>query len=248
MDERDIELARSLAASGCALDREIRQKTKDLAKSFSKHDFFLLAIAQSLTWTGHAIDKDDYFNKALDFLSTGSAKALSALSKCYGRYGAEKLRSTIFNWRKLCSELTIPSNILMSQLDEIIRFQNTSLDIACTARQKGRIIGIGAWLFCAPLKIILCLRDKLWNDRRVDEILMPLGLEVVRGVKKLKRQKYSYSDSFEIGYLSEEEGGIVEGLGIIHIVQAMSKDIAKDANSNVLHINSGLWKFGAGDL
>ena len=88
----------------------------------------------------------------------------------------------------------------------------------------------------------------MWTHDRVDEILMPLGLEVIRGIKKLKRQKYSYSETIEIGSLSEEEGDIAEGLGTVHIVQAMSKQIARDVNSIVLHINSGFWKLGAGDL
>ena len=51
-----------------------------------------------------------------------------------------------------------------------------------------------------------------------------------------------------MGILSEKEGDIVEGLGTIHIVQAMSKEIANDANSIVLHINTGLYELGAGNL
>lgn len=248
MSERDINFAKSLANSGYGFDREIQQWTKDLVKAFPKANLFSLAIVQSLTWTGHAIEKVKYFEKTLDFLSTGSEPALSGLSECAGRYGREQLKSTLFNWRKLCNELGIPSDISKLSLEEIILFQNTSLKTACMARRKGRVMGVGAWLFCAPFKILLCFRDELWTHDRVDEILMPLGLEVIRGIKKLKRQKYSYSETIEIGSLSEEEGDIAEGLGTVHIVQAMSKQIARDVNSIVLHINSGFWKLGAGDL
>ncbi len=248
MKEIDINLAKSLATAGYALDVEIQQKTGGYVKNFPKSDLFRIAIVQSLIWTGHAVDKADYFKTALDYLNTSSDSALSDMAKCFGRYGVENLKSTLFNWRKLCGKIKTPYDISKSDLEEIILFQNSSLETACIARSRGEIMGIGAWLFCAPFKIILCLRDKLWNHPRVDELLMPLGLEVIRGVKKLIRKKSSYAESFYADMLAETEGDIREGLGTVELVQALSKKIAKDSNSIVLHINSGLWKFGAGDL
>jgi len=248
MSRRDINFAISLATGGYTFDCEIQEQTKKLVKAFPKADLFLIAIVQSLTWTGHAIDKIAYFKKALEFLKSGSEQALSGISECAGRYGPERLKVTLFNWKRLYNELGAPSDIFKSSLEEIILFQKTSLKTACMAKRKSRVIGIGAWLFCAPFKIIVCLREELWSHDRVDEILMPLGLEVVRGVRKVIRERYSYANFVDIGDLSEEEGDIVEGLGTVQIVQAMSKEIASDGNSIVVHINSGLWKLGAGDL
>lgn len=248
MSNRDIDLAKSLATAGYEMDLEIQQKTSDYAKKFPKTDLFLVAIVQSLIWTGHAIDKVDYFKNALDYLNTGSEKALSSMSKCFGRYGAESLKSTLFNWRKLYSKFKIPSDMSKSSLNEIVLFQKESLEIACIARSRGEIIGVGAWLFCAPFKIVLCVRSKLWDYAQIDEILMPLGLEVVRGVKKLMRKKSAYTESLYADMLSETEGDIREGLGTVELVQAVSKKIAKDSRSIILHINSGLWKLGAGDV
>lgn len=248
MKEVDINLAKSLAAAGHALDVDIQQKTSNYVKNFPESNLFLVAIVQSLIWTGHAVDKANYFKTALNYLDTGSDNALSGMAKCFGRYGAENLKSTLFNWRKLCAKIKFPSDISKTDLEEIVLFQNTSLETACIARGRGEIMGIGAWLFCAPFKIILCLRDKLWNHPQVDELLMPLGLEVMRGVKKLIRKKSPYTESLYAEMLSETEGDITEGLGTVEMIQAVSKNIAKDSKSIVLHINSGLWKFGAGDL
>ncbi len=248
MSSRDIEIAKLLATGGYDLDREIQRKTNDIVKAFPSTDVFLIAIAQSLTWTGHAIDKNEYYVKALDFLRTGSESALFGMKDCFGRYGVESLQSTLFNWRKLCDILELIPTISEAKLEEIIDFHSSSLDKACMARKENKVIGVGAWLFCAPFKILLCLRDELWTNRRIDEIRMPLGFEVVRGVKKMIRKKYSYCDSIYADMLSEEEGDIIEGLGTVEIIQAISKKIAKDANSIVLHINSGFWKLGAGDL
>lgn len=248
MSERDLNFAKQLAAAGYALDRDIQRRTKEIVSRFPDTDLFLIAVSQSLTWTGHAIDKANYFEKALDFLKSGSEVTLTSLSECAGRYGEERLKATIFNWRKLYNNLNPPPNILKSSLEEIILFQNISYKIACAARRKGNIINIGAWLFCAPFKVIICLRDDLWKIDRIDDILMPLGLEVVRGVKQLIRRRYSYSSLVNEGDLSEEEGDITEGLSTVLIVQNMCKTIAKDAGSNVLNINSGLWEFGTGNL
>lgn len=248
MSERDINFARALAESGYTSDHEIQQRTKSYARTSNGIDLFLIAIVQSLTWTGHAIDKADYFRKALDFLKTGSEKASSGLSECAGRYGIEQLQSTLSNWKKLYSQLNAPPDISKSSLEEIILFQSTSFEIACRGKMGNRITGIGAWLFCAPFKILLNYQSKLWNQNRIDDVWMPLGLEVIRGVKKIIRKQYSYSKFVDMGILSEKEGDIVEGLGTIHIVQAMSKEIANDANSIVLHINTGLYELGAGNL
>ena len=248
MSNRDIDLAKSLTAAGYEMDLEIQQKTSDYVKKFPKVDLFLIAIVQSLIWTGHAIDKADYFKKASDYLSTGSDEALSSMSKCFGRYGAESLKSTLFNWRKLYSKLEVSFDISKADLDDIVLFQKASLETAGIARGRGDIIGVGAWLFCAPFKIILCFRSKLWDHAQIDEILMPLGLEVVRGVKKIIRKKSAYTESFYADMLSETEGDIREGLGTVELVQSVSKKIAKDSQSIVLHINSGLWKLGAGNL
>jgi len=248
ISERDIAFAERLAAKGKALDFQIGKAAKQYIKAFPKEDPFLIAIIQSLTWTGHAIDKEDYFKNALNFLKTGSQEILSNMGVSSGRYGEEKLKSTLYNWRELLANLKLPPDISKSSMEEIILFQNTSYKIACMERRKERVMGIGAWLFCAPLKIILSFREELWHNDRIDEVWMPLGLEVVRGVKRLIRQKYSYSRSIEEGYLSETEGDIVEGLATIQIVQSLSKEIAKDSKSIVLHVNSGLWEFGAGNL
>lgn len=248
MSDRDTNFAKELAVSGYKFDKEIQQNTKRVIKNFPHVNLFLVAISQSLTWTGHAIDKNKYFENCFDFLVSDSQKALSALSGCAGRYGDESLKSLLFNWRKLYNKLHPPQDWFKVSLEQIVFFQSASLKIACNLRMKNEVAYIGAWLFCAPFKILLCLRDDLWKSDRLNEVLMPLGLEVVRGVKKTICKKYSYASFVNEGDLVEEEGDIVEGLGTIHIVQAMCKNISKDAGSNVLHVNSGLWKLGSGDL
>lgn len=248
MSERDLSLAKILAQEGLDFDREIGTDTTTILKTFPKVDPFLLLIAHSLTWTGHAINKGEYLEKVVKYLETGSDNLLSELAQFSGRFGAERLEMTIFNWKKLLYEIKKPDDVLTSSLDEIISFQNRFQETACMARRKRSIMYIGAWLFCAPFKILLSVRDDLWHQERIDEILMPLGLEVVRGCRKLIREQYSYGKMIEGIDLSEEEGDILEGLGTVQIVQGMCKRIAQDSHSIVLHINSGLWKFGAGEL
>ncbi len=248
MDARDKSFAKEIAEYGLKFDREIQQKTREIIKDFPRVNPFFVAISQSLTWTGHAIDKNKYFEKSIDFLTNDSQKSLSGLSECAERYGSEQLQAVLFNWRKLYYKINPPSNLLKASLEQIVFFQSSSLKIACSLRRKYEVMHIGAWLFCAPLKIILCLREDLWEEEGMNEVLMPLGLEVVRGVKKIIRKKYSYASFVNEGDLVEEEGDIFEGIATAHIVQAMCKKISKDADSNVLHINSGLWKLGAGEI
>ena len=71
---------------------------------------------------------------------------------------------------------------------------------------------------------------------------------MVRAVRNLIRSGYTYFRGLHLGMLDEEEGGLKEGLGTVLLVQNGSKKIAQIAKTRVLHINSGLYLHGRGEL
>jgi len=114
--------------------------------------------------------------------------------------------------------------------------------------QNGSISGIGPWLFCAPFKILTCYRKSFWLDGKTDEIRMPLGLEVVRGFEKLIAKKTQYTQGIDASMFSEEEGGLLEGMATVEIAHGITKKIAQAVGSRALHVNSGLYLLGRGEV
>jgi len=126
--------------------------------------------------------------------------------------------------------------------------QEHFLEVTDQLRKQGFIYGIGPWLFCAPFKIVAAHRRELWNDPALDGVLMPVGLEVNRGVRKLIRQRTSWTKGIDENMIGEEEGDLMEGMGTVALVQDLSKKIARSFDSRVIHVNSGLYLYGRGEL
>ncbi|HUD44137.1 MAG TPA: hypothetical protein VMR41_01200, partial [Patescibacteria group bacterium] len=111
------------------------------------------------------------------------------------------------------------------------------------SHEKEEIKGIGAWILLAPYKILACYRTDLWKDAALDTVLFPLGFQVIRGVKFLHKEglRVSYYDD-----LYEDEKSLGIDLGTTALVQGYEAELADIADSRILHINSGLFKLGAG--
>ena len=73
---------------------------------------------------------------------------------------------------------------------------------------------------------------------------MPLGSEVIRGIKKLIKRKNKYLEGYDIYMFKEEEGGLIEDKAIVELVHNISKKIASDYDTRVMHVNSGLYLLG----
>ena len=73
---------------------------------------------------------------------------------------------------------------------------------------------------------------------------MPLGRQVIRSIRQLISENSPYAKGLHVGML--EEGTLLNGMAIITVVQAMEKKMATDAETRVLHINSGLYLAGKG--
>ena len=77
---------------------------------------------------------------------------------------------------------------------------------------------------------------------------MPLGLEVNRGIRKLFKEDYKYTDLQVNEFRDDEPRFNDTGLGTLFLAHKFSEEIANMSKSLVIHINSGLWLFGAGEI
>jgi hypothetical protein len=241
------QLAQRMAERGEEMNLEIFSHQNRLFRIFRNKDYFAVAIANAFTWTGHAVEQDNFFKFAIDYLTTGNITSLRKAEAFSGRFGPEKLSSGLQGWKSISDQLG-SQNFLSCDDRRLHDIQEECFLIANRLLDQRQISGIGPWLFCAPFKIVAAHRKDIWKSESLDEVLMPLGLEVVRGVRKLIQQGCTYTQGLDKSMLSEEEGGLVEGMGTVMLVQGMSKKIAQISRTRVLHINSGLYLYGKGEL
>lgn len=199
-----------------------------------------MAIIDSFLGANYAVDKLGFREMTYNYLVKEDTEVLSHTQCCMGRYGEENLMKALKGWKALFDEISEECDVKICSIEELRDFQLKCLDKADLLKGKGRLLGIGPWLFCFPFKVIGLYRDDLWEDSILNDIIMPAGLGIVRGVKKLIRKKSKFVAEVDANMLSEEEGGLLEGMGTTYLLHRVQKKIAKFSKSNVLHINSGL--------
>jgi len=238
-----------LARRGEHMSLEICSDQQDLIDIYGIDNYFAVAVANALTWTGHAIRHDAFYASAVDYLCTGSLVSLSRAEAFSGRFGVERLNDALRSWKLSLDKMSSVIQAIHScGAEELYAIQQNCLTTISQLLDQRQISGIGPWLFCAPFKIVAAHRRDLWSSESLDEVWMPLGLEVVRAVRNLIRSGYTYFRGLYLGMLDEEEGGLKEGLGTVLLVQNGSKKIAQIAKTRALHINSGLYLHGRGEL
>ncbi|MCB9813146.1 MAG: hypothetical protein H6772_01935 [Pseudomonadales bacterium] len=68
--------------------------------------------------------------------------------------------------------------------------------------RKKELKHFGAWTLLAPFKIMAVYRTDLWDNENLDDLTMPLGFQMVKGLKWLKAQGMDIDDKM----LVSEEG------------------------------------------
>jgi len=243
----EIELAEKLAKHGKEMNLGISASQENLFVDPHSADWFTMAIAECLIWTGHAVRVDHYFEVIARYLTLGNTKALEEMDVFAGRFGPDKLISAVRGWKSILTNLYVP-DVSRTDAHGLCEFQRTCMETALRLFYEKELRGVGAWLFCAPFKIVVAWRKEFWERQELDDLLMPLGLEVNRGLQKLIRQRATYGQNLTKEHLSEEEGTLPDGLATVYMVQDMSRKIASIANTRVLHVNSGLYLYGADEF
>ena len=238
-----------LAHRGEEMNLEISSDQETLIQAYGSTNYFAVAIANAFTWTGHAVRQNGFFESAIVYLSTGNLASLSNALVFSGRFGPERLADALRSWKFSLDQLSnVSQDIQSCGAQELHMIQERCFSTMSQLLDQRQISGIGPWLFCAPFKIVAAHRRELWQSESLDDVWMPLGLEVVRGIRNLIQHRNPYFRGLHIDMLSEEEGGLKEGLGTVLLVQDASKKIAQIVETRVLHINSGLYLHGRGEL
>ncbi|OGU73052.1 MAG: hypothetical protein A2V93_07270 [Ignavibacteria bacterium RBG_16_34_14] len=245
--EVDDPIISTMVEKGKEMDEYISENIHWLQDKYSSSTLFHNAIIFPLTWTGHAVDSPPYHSAAIQYLKRGKKEHLEKAISKYGRYGEEKLHQILISWKTILEHFDDYDFEKLKE-DKFVLIQDELWKLTYKLIQENKIRGIGNWILFAPFKIILAYRYRLWKNKETDKIKMPLGLEVIRGIRKLIKRKSKYVEGYDTYMFMEEEGGLVEGKAIIELVHSISKKIAGDYDTRVIHVNSGLYQLGKGEI
>ena len=137
-------------------------------------------------------------------------------------------------------------------VNDINKLQSLLLTRLSNYRNNNEITAISTWLFLGPFKIILGNQERLWNVNGINAITLPTGLEVNKGIIKLKKLNYDFMEDFDLSWLDEvtskNEDPLLNNYATSKMVHAHLVKIANITDVPVLYINNALHLYGRGDI
>lgn len=228
----------SSKVAGClsvAGEDVVDQIFDDVKVNFDKYPSaspFAIAIPETMVWAFYAIRNDDFFKLAIDYLDNGNEEIFTRSEDFQHRYEVEKTESLLKSWKQIFDKYNLKQTPREFNINNLLSIQEKLIVLV------GKYPLIGTWTILSPFKALICFYPRQFKDEKLNKLLMPIGSQVVKGINYLRRH------SFSVPLIEQED---VSNMGTVYEVQAFQIDLAKQAESNVLFINSGLYKLGKGE-
>lgn len=234
------------ADSGQAFSEDLwAANSKHLIRMGKSASYFSIVLAISLIWTKHAKDKDIFIERASLFFEDKDKLDDKFFDVQSHRFGPEGLKTSVIGLKEFKKEIDkIIPDFRQCNPKELKLFQEKALRKLELLKNKGLAKGVGPWLFLGPYKIILGIEKRLWNDSTIDTIVLPSGIEVIRGIRKAIKSGCSLFKDFKKEYLFNEEGTLLDGYAIDNIIQTYFLKVAEATQSKAIHINSAFYLYG----
>ena len=244
MTQRESNFAKYLSLKGEKFSNELHDYNHSYFTSLNGN-YFAIACAISLCWTGHAKYEDAFVTYASSYIQGVTTKNHSISHEYSKRFGIEELDSTLTNFRLFYKEIKhLLPDFNTCSIHDINRLQQRLLNLLNQLRTSRKIIGIGPWLFLGPFKIILIDQKRLWDNDGINSIILPTGMEVDRGINRLINEEYIFMNDFDSNWLKEATGSLLDNYATCQMVHTHIIKIAELSQSSALHINSSLYEYG----
>ena len=183
----DVEIAKYFTEKGREFCLDLKNKDS-IYFNKSKASYFSVAAALSLCWTKHAKYDEEFILYASDFIDGNTQVNNKIIELNSLRFGIDNLSNTLMNFRKFYRRIKeLMPDFDTCSVNDINKLQSLLLTRLSNYRNNNEITAISTWLFLGPFKIILGNQERLWNVNGINAITLPTGLEVNKGIIKLKK-------------------------------------------------------------
>jgi len=188
-----------------------------------------IVIAESLIWAFYAKRENEFYKLVIDYLDKDDKGIFDRLDDFQHRYEVEKLGTILRSWKQIFDKYALGQIPRNYTIDNLLNYQKKLIPLV------SKYPLIGAWTILSPFKALICLQPRQYKNEKLDNLLMPLGSQVIKGLKFLRR------NGFDVPAIEHEDE---TDMGTVYVAQKFQVGLAKEANSSVLFINSGLYKLG----
>jgi hypothetical protein len=246
VESLEILQCKELAKQGIDFSEDLRSDNLKVFQRYLDHcEYFSIALAIALTWTKHAKYETGFFDFAVNYFDSDDSLDSNEVRKYAFRFGELSLATAMKGLKTFENHIEdIIPDFQNCDAKDLKKLQDKSLQKLHNLGEARKVSGVGPWLFLGPMKIILGTEKRLWGDPNIDSIILPTGLEVNRGIRKLANQDSPLAKGFDLNWIVNEEGTLLEGFSNDTLVQNVLKNIAETANTRVLHINSAFYLYG----
>jgi len=236
-----------LIDAGVNANIENAERTVRLTKEYPATKLMLIAIVDSLTWTGHALDDISYYYNALQYLENGEKENLTDAAKNAGRNGVESLTGILKGWKLILNSIDVNLITGSASAVDLINFQIELKRLFENLYKTKKISGIGYWILYSPLKIVISYCQELWKSDEINGLIMPGGTTVENGVVKLIKNNSIYTKKYSVDIFKAKNKGI-DNAFLIDCIHNISLEICNDYQAKVFHVNSGLYSLGSNNI
>jgi hypothetical protein len=245
-------VARFLAEEGLAFDLEWRPIVSQCIEAAPDAPIVAVYLAESLRWTRHATRDEsktvNYIAAASSYIAGNDEDALAQAEQAFWRFGRESLSDCLLAMRRFYELIGLEA--LPTEPSELVALQERLLEDTDAEKRQGGLKWFGPWLFLGVFKIHLTCHQEPLDDPRINDLIMPLGSQAVRGLEQLARDKIiprseipkpDRRDRYD-GATSAED--FARGIADAHLCMDVQRRLASSASSSVPRINNGLYMLG----
>lgn len=249
LSKRDLDIAQLLGREGQAFSVTLANENRTFFNSLP-NSYYAVASAIALCWTKHAQFDGTFIEYASGYIDGTLPRDPNMAATYSFRFGVESLDSALSNYRSYFARVRnfMPADFNTCSVQDINRLQQRLLNELNSLRSQRLITGIGPWLFLGPFKIILGDQQRLWDNDGINAIILPTGIEVNRGINRLVAERYGFMEDFDVHWLEENTGSLLDGYATCAMAHNFMSSIASLAKTSILQINSGLWKYGKQEI
>lgn len=248
MRKNDLEIAQVLSHEGLEFSKELRDENRWYFDNLP-NSYFSIAAAIGLTWTRHAKFDQEFITYAAGYIDGTTNLDPEIPGRFSFRFGPAGLGAALLNYRRYYRDVrTHMPDFRTCDVHALTRLQSRLLGRLDTLRTEQRVTGIGPWLFTGPFKIILGDQDRLWNQEGINSIVLPGGVEINRGIRRLMKEGHTFVRDFDMNWLEETSGSLLDNFATYNLFHTYLVNIGNITNTPALHINSSLYLYGKQEI
>lgn len=212
------------------------------------YDYLSIILAYDLIWAQYAANETEFLDYAVDWFDNNYSLDQSVAEDFSLRKGSDNLAVSMQGLKTLHNNILRIPDFTSCTAIELATFQNRTLTLISNLINQSNISGVKGWLYYGIFKLIVIVEKRLWTDPDIDDVILPSGVSVTNGLRRLKRDYPSLYQISDRDLRHDPYSDILNAAAFEANIHNECKKLARTVNDRALHINSGLYQYGRREI